>query len=262
MATIAIIFGRDEGARDVLLKVCRMIGHDPRVFEDAKNDGPGRPFNSEIISHLFVGVDAVLVAITPDEEATLRFGLRGVTPEDWGVYVRMRPNVLLEYGMAVAKLSSKVVEVSFGYPYREIPSDWLGLNPIAWGDAPSSILQIRERLEAVGIECRVPSAEELSSVSYAAPEPSFDHAKPPYDFIQLPFRLKHVDLNPPWQDQTDAYKALGFRIDHRYVEQRTAWLAEGFQPLIYKDPDRREYVLAVSDVGSGSKKMWVGKREG
>ena len=112
----------------------------------------------------------------------------------------------------------------------------------------------------MGIGSATPTPEQIGAIRYDEPEPPFDESKPPYDFIKNPFRLRIVELNPPWPDQMQAYKDAGFEIAHRYEEQRVDWQTEGFRPLIFKDPDLRDYVLVVFDVGSGYRKMVIGRQ--
>ena len=119
MPTIALIHGRDDGARKALEHMLRALGHDVRDFAVAKRDNPDRSFNSAIVENLFNGVAAAIVALSPDEEGLLRTGLRGTTDSDWQIHDRLRPNVLIEFGLAVAKLGRMVIEVSFGFPHEE-----------------------------------------------------------------------------------------------------------------------------------------------
>jgi len=261
MAIIALVHGRDEGARVAMVSVIQALGHNVRDFAVAKRENPDRSFNSSIVKSLFSGVDAAVVALSPDEEGSLRVGLRGSDVADWQLHERLRPNVLIEFGLAVATLDSKVIEVSFGYSHSEIPSDLLGHNPVYWKSGKETGVELKLRLESLGVFSNAESLELLDDIDYEPPEPNFDNAMPPFYFIKHPMKLRHIELNPPWPDQLQAYRDAGFQIGHYYVDQRASWSAKGHVPLIFKDVDLREYVLGVFDPGFGQRKMWVGKKK-
>jgi hypothetical protein len=260
MAVISIIYGRDTAAKEVTQLILELMGHSVRDFAVSRSDNPNRSFNKEIIDNLFVGADAAVVVFSPDEEGLLQVGLRGTEASDWELHDRLRPNVVLEFGLAVAKLDGKVIEVSFGFPYQEIPSDWLGLNPLTWSNSRTLARELSERLNAFGVKSQTPHPDKLLPIRYVPPEPDFEDSSPPYEFIKYPFKLRIADLNPPWPDQLQIYKDKHYEIMHGHMSGRASWTNEGWKPLIFKDYDMREYVLAGYEPVPGyGQHLWLGR---
>lgn len=259
MARIALIYGRDHDAKDVLKKSLQLMGHEVREFEDAKLALDAQTYNHLVISKLFDQVDAVLVAFTPDEEGMLLSSLRSSSSKDWIPAQRARPNVLLEYGIALGN-KLKVIEVSFGFEHDEIPSDFSGLNMLSWSNGLTLTSDISARLKSLGIDSISFDRAAAQKIVYTAPEPDFDSAEPPYSFISLPFRLEEIELVSLPTEEAKKYKMAGYTIGPQYKAMKTAWQQDGWSPYIHKDIDQRKYVRVVFDSGQGHIKMFLVKK--
>lgn len=260
MAKIALIYGRDTSAEKCARSILGRLGHEVKAFPDAKATVDGRPFNPDIVKELLRGVDAALVVLSPDEESMLRVSLRSPDSDAWSMQKRLRPNVCLEYGMAVATLGDKVIEVSFGFDHRDLPSDFMGLNPILYSDVESTASEVENRLRKLGIVS--PRNEVVDLIQYSAPEPAIEEALPPYDFIRYPWKLDRIELNILWSGQREIYENLGYEISCDYEARRASWEQSGYSPLILKDVCERRYVLAHFRVLQSDQafKMWIARK--
>ena len=238
------------------------MGHTVRDFSNSKGDLDGRPFNHSIVENLFKDVDAAIVALTPDEESILIQSLRGTDRDDWEIQVRTRPNVLIEHGMAVAKLEGRVIEVAFNFPHIQIPSDWTGLNAINWDTAISVARQIQGRLATFEIKSNEIDSKIEMDCLYVRPQPGFDEARPPYEFIVYPCSLEKVNMNPLSQPEVQQYEEAGITIrETKPIEQLDHWMSQGWQPFIHKDVQTRKYVWPGVRIcpGDVDLKMWMYK---
>jgi len=122
---VFVIHGRDERLRAGTFDFLRALGLEPLEWIKAMRlTGKSSPYIGEVLDAAFRNAQAVVVLLTPDDEAQLRADL--VNPSDsaheTSLMGQARPNVLFEAGMAFASHSDKTVLVQIGEirPFSDI----------------------------------------------------------------------------------------------------------------------------------------------
>lgn len=148
---VAVVSGRNHNARDGIFDLLRALGLDPVAWDDAIHDlRKGAPHAREILDAL-LGTQAIVVLLTPDEQATLVDALKGGNKDDNRIRQQARPNVWIEAGMALGVNPQGTILVRFGD--HDEPSDIHGLDYIAFDGSPQSRNRLKNRLET--LECAV-----------------------------------------------------------------------------------------------------------
>jgi predicted nucleotide-binding protein len=122
---VFVVHGRDLRLRDGAFAFLRTLGLEPLEWTKAiQLTGKASPYIGEILDAAFGYAQAVVVLLTPDDEARLRHDL--VEPHDpqheKELTGQARPNVLFEAGMAFASHADRTVLVQFGNlrPFSDI----------------------------------------------------------------------------------------------------------------------------------------------
>lgn len=114
---IFVVHGRDIGARDALFQFLRAIDLHPSEWSEAvRGTGKASPYIGEILDAAFSRAHAVVVLLTPDDEARLRdeFQVEGDPPHETELSGQARPNVLFEAGMAMSRAEDRTVLIEIG----------------------------------------------------------------------------------------------------------------------------------------------------
>jgi predicted nucleotide-binding protein len=114
---VMVVHGRDERVRVGMFAFLRAIGLDPIEFSQAIIlTGKPLPDIPEILSAAFGKAQAVIVLLTPDDEARLRPGLQRTSdpPHERELTGQARANVLFEAGMAIVSHPVRTILVQFG----------------------------------------------------------------------------------------------------------------------------------------------------
>jgi hypothetical protein len=132
----------------------RAINLAPQEWEElVQATGIASPFIGDVLQQALSRAQAVVVLLTPEEEAALSpdyYG-HGDQPDDRGGW-QARPNVLFEAGMALAALPDRTILVEIGAVRRF--SDIAGRHSVRFdGDARSRHVLVG-RLEAAGCDVR------------------------------------------------------------------------------------------------------------
>jgi len=148
---VLVVHGRDLEARDFLFTFLRSIGLQPLEWSELVGaTGKGSPYVGEVLDSAFSIAKAIVVLMTPDDEARLRKPLR--KPGDPTYETRLtpqpRPNVLFEAGMALARFPDRTVLVELGVlrPF----SDVRGRHVIRLEDTSEKRQDLAQRLKAAG----------------------------------------------------------------------------------------------------------------
>ena len=120
-----VVHGRDERLRSALFTFLRSIGLDPLEFNEARGlTGKPTPYVGEILEVAFEHAQAVVVLLSPDDEARLRPDLTKTDdpPYEKELTGQARPNVLFEGGMALVSHRDRTVLVQVGdvRPFSDI----------------------------------------------------------------------------------------------------------------------------------------------
>jgi predicted nucleotide-binding protein len=154
--TVFVVHGRDERLRAGLFDFLRSIDLRPLEWTEAvKLTGKASPYIGEILDTAFSYAQAVVVLLTPDDEARLREGLRGEHEQAYEKELtpQARPNVLFEAGMAMAGNPDRTILVQIGYlrPF----SDIAGRHTILMDNSTKKRYDLVGRLQSAGCAVNV-----------------------------------------------------------------------------------------------------------
>jgi len=162
--TVFVVHGRNSTARDAVFAFLRAIGLRPLEWSQAiRLARGGAPYVGEILEAAFREAAAVVVLITPDDEARLRRAF--IRSEDPGYERNLtgqaRPNVLFEAGMAFGRDPNSTVLVQIGEvrPF----SDVAGRHVVRLSNQPSSRQEFATKLANAGCNVDTSGADWLSA---------------------------------------------------------------------------------------------------
>lgn len=150
---VFVVHGRDYVARKAVFEFLRAIDLRPLEWNEVcQQTGSASPYVFEVLACAFEVAQAIVVILTPDEEATLRSTLcteRG----DERTRLQPRPNVLFEAGMAFMRDRNRTILLSFGS--TDMLSDLHGVHAlrVTQGGEIELRHQFASRLQTAG--CRV-----------------------------------------------------------------------------------------------------------
>ena len=148
---VFVVHGRNEPARKAMFEFLRAIGLRPLEWSEAvRATNRPSPYIGEILNAAFSRAHAVVVLLTPDDEARLKESLRvdNEPPHEVELSGQARPNVLFEAGMAMGRDEDRTVLVELGgmRPF----SDIAGRHVIRLDDSSQRRQELAQRLEAAG----------------------------------------------------------------------------------------------------------------
>jgi predicted nucleotide-binding protein len=115
--TVFVVYGRDDVARSSMFTFLRALGVKPIEWSSAiEMSKKAAPFIGEILETAFSRARAIVVLMTPDDQAKLRDDLLSPSdkPYERTLTSQARPNVLFEAGMAFATHPDRTVLVQLG----------------------------------------------------------------------------------------------------------------------------------------------------
>ena len=150
---VFVVHGRDGVNRDAMFTFLRAIDLDPIEWSEARR-GTGRPqpYIGEALDYAFSSSQAVVVMLTPDDEARLRerFHQDHDPPHETELTGQARANVLFEAGMAMGRAPDRTVLVELG---RLRPfSDVAGLHIVRFDGSSQMRQDLAQRLEDAGCQ--------------------------------------------------------------------------------------------------------------
>ncbi len=122
---VFVVHGRNRKAHDELFAFLRSIGLHPLEWSEAiLKTRKGAPYIGDILEAAFSLAQAVVVLMTPDDEAQLRKPYREPRdpPYEKQLTPQARPNVLFEAGMAMGKFPNRTILIEIGElrPFSDI----------------------------------------------------------------------------------------------------------------------------------------------
>ena len=122
---VFVVHGRNEKARAALFEFLRSISLHPVEWSEAvQATGKASPYIGDILNAAFSRAHAVVVLLTPDDEARLKEPWRGEneSPHEVKLSGQARPNVLFEAGMEMGRDEDRTVLVEIGdiRPFSDI----------------------------------------------------------------------------------------------------------------------------------------------
>jgi predicted nucleotide-binding protein len=114
---VFVVHGRNTRLRDSMFEFLRAVGLHPIEWIEAVNaTGKTSPYVGEVLDIAFDRAQAIIILLTPDDEARLREEF--INPSDPEYEKRLtpqaRPNVLFEAGMAMGRAPNRTIIVEMG----------------------------------------------------------------------------------------------------------------------------------------------------
>jgi predicted nucleotide-binding protein len=148
---VFVVHGRNQAARDSMFQFLRAIGLQPLEWSQAiAAVAEGSPYVGDILDQAFSMAQAVVVLMTPDDEACLRKEFQTEHDADFEKRPsgQARPNVLFEAGMAMGRDSKRTVLVEMGLlrPFSDIG----GRHVVRMNNSSERRQDLAERLRKAG----------------------------------------------------------------------------------------------------------------
>jgi predicted nucleotide-binding protein len=168
--SVFVVHGRNKAARDAMFALLRALGLKPIEWTQAvKMAKKGAPYVGEVLAAAFNRAAAVVVLLTPDDEARLRKKYRKA---DDPAYERTlsgqaRQNVIFEAGRAFGSHPTQTIIVELGKtkPF----SDTGGIHAIRLSNDAAARRDLAQRLETAGCEVDTTGTDWLSVGDFTAP---------------------------------------------------------------------------------------------
>lgn len=229
MGDIAIVHGRNLEAVKVVAAVIELLGHKPVFFEDQKLTVSGLPFNFSVVDKL-LDCDTTVVIFSPDEISKLDQCLLSVG-ENWQSIQRVRPNVMLELGIALGR-KKNVTIVSFDFDHKSVPTDLDGLNSIHYVDSGDLSTKLYAVFQSQGIQLVSPDLAKCNSLpSYTSPMVKDSKLGPPYKIDPLNAPEEEIKLN---EAERGLYESIGYEVIGVKMNEVDSYLRAGWQYYIMK----------------------------
>jgi len=167
--SVFVVHGRNENARNSMFQFLRALGLQPIEWNQAiRMTGEPTPYIGTILETAFREAAAVVVLLTPDDEA--RLGKKFRKPRDpvWESRLtgQARPNVLFEAGMAFGRNPQNTVLVQIGV-VKEF-SDVAGRHIVRLANDPSSRQGLATRLANAGCNVNTSGSDWLTAGNFTA----------------------------------------------------------------------------------------------
>lgn len=149
---VFVVHGRNEPARRGLFDFLRAIDLQPLEWSGLiTSTGAGSPYIGQILAAAFRRAQAVVVLMTPDDEARLQEEFQQAHDPDYEKILTPQPrlNVVFEAGMAMAWDARRTILIEWGTLPRPY-SDIVGRHSIRLVDTPECRTDIVERLRTAG----------------------------------------------------------------------------------------------------------------
>ena len=148
---VFVVHGRNGKARQAIFDFLRSIGLHPLEWSEAvQSTGHPSPYIGDILNAAFSKAHAVVVLMTPDDDAQLREPFRGDNdpPHETKLSGQARPNVLFEAGMAMGRNEDRTILVELGTlrPF----SDIAGHHVIRFDNSTQRRQELAQRLRSAG----------------------------------------------------------------------------------------------------------------
>ncbi len=167
--TVFVVYGRDLTARDAVFSFLRTLNLRPLEWTQAlKLTNKGSPYVGEVLDAAFSEAAAIIVLLTPDDEARLKAAF--ITPRDpqheRKLSGQARPNVLFEAGMAFGKNPNSTVLVQLGdtRPFSDVG----GRHVLHLSNSPHSRQEFATKLANAGCNVDTSGSDWLNAGDFQA----------------------------------------------------------------------------------------------
>jgi predicted nucleotide-binding protein len=167
--TVFVVHGRDLAARDAVFSFLRSLGLRPLEWTQVlRLTRRGSPYVGEALDAAFAEAAAVVVLITPDDEARLRPSfLQASDPaHERNLTGQARPNVLFEAGMAFGRNANSTVLVQLGEtrPFSDVG----GRHVLRLANTPASRQEFATKLANAGCNVDTSGTDWLSAGNFVS----------------------------------------------------------------------------------------------
>ena len=150
---VFVVHGRDRANRDAMFAFLRSINLSPIEWSEARRaTGRPMPYIGDILDKAFSMARAVVVLLTPDDEARLRqiFQSQSEPAHETELTGQARPNVLFEAGMAMGRSPERTILVEYGKlrPFTDVA----GLHVVRFDGESTTRQELSQRLQDAGCE--------------------------------------------------------------------------------------------------------------
>jgi predicted nucleotide-binding protein len=162
---VFVVHGRNWELRNALFSFLRSVGLEPIEWGEAiKMTGHGTPYPGDVLDKAFATAKAIVVLMTPDDEARLIEDYRGKNEPIFETELTPQPrqNVILEAGMALGRDSRRTILVEIGQ-LRPM-SDILGRHMVRLDNTPEKRQDLIDRLEEAGCAVNIKGRRDWLTV--------------------------------------------------------------------------------------------------
>lgn len=150
---VMVVYGRDSEATKAMFDFLRALDLKPQEWSTlVRYANNGAPYVGDVLSEGFSNAQAVVVLLTPDDEARMCEELRGEHEPDHekALMGQARPNVLFEAGMAFGTHPDRTIVVELGTlrPFSDIH----GRHTIRLDGTVPPLREIARRLQTAGCD--------------------------------------------------------------------------------------------------------------
>lgn len=166
-----IVHGRDDRLRQALFDFVKSIGLEPLEWSAAvRATKHGAPYVGDVLDKAFAKASAVIVLMTPDDDAMLRKKHWQKDEESYEKKLtgQARPNVLFEAGIAFGTHPTQTILVEIGKcrPF----SDTVGRLKVKMNDSVAKRKELADRLEAAGCEVDLKGDAWKTAGDFSSPD--------------------------------------------------------------------------------------------
>jgi len=171
--TVFVVHGRDLAAREAVFAFLRSLSLRPLEWTQAlKLTGKGSPYVGEVLDAAFREAAAIIVLLTPDDEARLNsvFLTSRDPKHERELTGQARPNVLFEAGMAFGNNPNSTVLVQLGdiRPFSDVG----GRHVVRLNNTPASRIEFATKLANAGCNVDTSGSDWLSAGDFQERSPS------------------------------------------------------------------------------------------
>jgi hypothetical protein len=148
---VFVVYGRDSQVTEAMWTFLEALGLHPLSWDElVRSTGVATPYTGDVVARAFEQVQAVVVLLTPDDEARLHKSLRKGDDllHETSLTGQPRPNVFFEAGMAFGRYPDRTIIVEVGS--LRPASDLLGRNTVRIGSTEGPLEALANRLEGAG----------------------------------------------------------------------------------------------------------------
>jgi predicted nucleotide-binding protein len=213
-SVVFVVHGRDQAAHDAMFTFLRSIGLKPLEWIEAvRATGKPTPYVGEILDAAFNRAQAVVVLMTPDDEARLRQSLQEPKdpPHEKSLTPQARPNVFFEAGMAIGRHEDRTVLVELGAlrPFSDVG----GRHVIRLNNSSQRRQELADRLRTAGCPVNLSGTDWHTAGDFSIqeevvePQAQIDEPK-----VQPKLEIV-IGSGPPFRQQRRFVSSEGLPID-------------------------------------------------